>query len=244
MAGLPRFAKNMPCNSAALRRMPACFIATFRSGPGGIVRARSSAASASASRSSFGRGFLFGRGMEPKIRQIIPACLFGARLWNQSGNETAIATGTLPALSRRRPLNRRPRKGVIDGAQRKECPMIRHLAVIGTLAAFAGAPAMAQQPTAPGQVMHKSGSVSKGASAYAPGHLKKHRLAIRGRPGASGYAPGHAAETNINTRSGMTTGSSVNTRSGMTTGSSANTRSDVTTGSTAPSRRIDTGSQR
>ena len=125
--------------------------------------------------------------------------------------------------------------------------MIRYLAVIGTLAAFAGAPAMAQQPTAPGQVMHKSGSVSKsvskGASAYAPGHLKKHRLAIRGRPGASGYAPGHAAETNINTRSGMTTGSSVNTRSRMTTGSSVNTRSDVTTGS-APSRRIDAGSQR
>jgi len=49
--------------------------------------------------------------------------------------------------------------------------MIRHLAVIGTLAAFAAAPAMAQQPTAPGQVMHKSGSLSKGASAYAPGHL-------------------------------------------------------------------------
>jgi hypothetical protein len=23
--------------------------------------------------------------MEPKIRQLIPACLFGARLWNQSG---------------------------------------------------------------------------------------------------------------------------------------------------------------
>jgi hypothetical protein len=108
--------------------------------------------------------------------------------------------------------------------------MIRHLAVIGTLAAFAGAPAMAQQPTAPGQVMHKSGSVSKGASAYAPGHLKKHKLAIRGRPGASGYAPGHAAETKINTKSGLTTGASVNTRSGMTTGSSVNTRSDVTTG--------------
>jgi len=114
--------------------------------------------------------------------------------------------------------------------------MIRHLAVIGTLAAFAAAPAMAQQPTAPGQVMHKSGSLSKGASAYAPGHLKKHKPAIRGRPGASGYAPGHAAETKINTKSGMTTGASVNTRSGMTTGSSANTRSDVTTGSTAPSR--------
>jgi len=110
--------------------------------------------------------------------------------------------------------------------------MIRHLAVIGTLAAFVGAPAVAQQPTAPGQVMHKSGSLSKGASAYAPGHLKKHRLAIRGRAGASGYAPGHAAETKINTKSGMTTGSSVNTRS------------DVTTGSTAPSRRIESGSQR
>jgi hypothetical protein len=126
--------------------------------------------------------------------------------------------------------------------------MIRYLAVIGTLAAFVGAPAMAQQPTAPGQLMHKSGSVSKsvskGASAYAPGHLKKHRLAIRSRPGASGYAPGHAAETNVNTRSRVTTGSNVNARSGMTTGSSVNTRSDVTTGSTAPSRRIETGSQR
>ena len=55
------------------------------------MRACSSAASASASRSSFGRGFLFDRGMEPKIRQIIQACLFGARLWNQSRNETAIA---------------------------------------------------------------------------------------------------------------------------------------------------------
>ena len=124
--------------------------------------------------------------------------------------------------------------------------MIRYLAVIGTLAAFVSAPAMAQQPTAPGQLMHKSGSVSKsvskGASAYAPGHLKKHKLAIRGRPGASGFAPGHAAATNINTRSGVTTG--VNTRSGMTIGSSVNTRSDVTTGSTAPSRRIETGSQR
>ncbi len=112
--------------------------------------------------------------------------------------------------------------------------MLRYLAVFGTLAAFAGAPAMAQQPTAPGQMMHKSVSATKikGASAYAPGHLKKkHRIAIQGRPGASGYAPGHA-ETRINTRSGMTTGSSVNTRSGMTTGS------------TAPSRRIETGSQR
>ena len=111
--------------------------------------------------------------------------------------------------------------------------MIRYLAVIGTLAAFAGAPAMAQQPTAPGQIVHKSGSVpgTKGASAYAPGHLKKHRSAIKGHPGASGYAPGHAEN-------------SINTRSGMTTGSSVNTRSEMTTGSTAGSRRIETGSQR
>jgi hypothetical protein len=112
--------------------------------------------------------------------------------------------------------------------------MLRYLAVFGTLAAFAAAPAMAQQPTAPGQMMHKSASVAgtKGASVYAPGHLKKkHRIAIQGRPGASGYAPGHAA-------------ASINTRSRGTTGSSVNTRSDVTTGSTAPSRRMESGSQR
>ncbi len=123
--------------------------------------------------------------------------------------------------------------------------MIRYLAVVGTLAAFAGAPALAQQPTGPGQMMHKSVSVSgtKGASAYAPGHLKKHKLAIKGRPGASGYAPGHA-ETTLNTRSGMTTGSSVNTRSRVTTGSSVNTRSEMTTGSAAGSRRIETGTRR
>jgi hypothetical protein len=48
LAGLSHFAKSMPCNSAALRRMSACFIASFRSGPGGIERARSGAASASA----------------------------------------------------------------------------------------------------------------------------------------------------------------------------------------------------
>jgi len=225
----------MHCNSAALRRIPACFIAPFRFGPGGIVRACSRAVRASAASSSLGRRFLFGRAssqntsvdsglsvgcwtLEPKREQD------SYRSWNIIAPH--LAADGKPSLS----------AGVIGGAQRKEYPMIRHLAVIGTLAAFAAAPAMAQQPTAPGQVMHKSGSLSKGASAYAPGHLKKHKLAIRGRPGASGYAPGHAAETKINTKSGMTTGASVNTRSGMTTGSSANTRSDVTTGSTAPSR--------
>src|ERR1700674_4401582 len=31
--GLPRLAKNMPCKSAAFCRMPAFFIASFRSGP-------------------------------------------------------------------------------------------------------------------------------------------------------------------------------------------------------------------
>jgi hypothetical protein len=125
-------------------------------------------------------------------------------------------------------------RALLTGRKGRKVPMIRYLAVIGTLAAFAAPPAMAQQPTAPGQVMHNSVSVAgaKGASAYAPGHLKKHKVAIKGRPGASGYAPGHAAETRINTRSGMTTGSSVNTRS------------EMTTGSTAGSRRIETGSQR
>jgi len=123
--------------------------------------------------------------------------------------------------------------------------MIRYLAVIGTLAAFAGAPAMAQQPTAPGQVMHQKGSVSgtKGASGYAPGHLKQLKGSVKGHPGASGYAPGHAA-SNINTRSRVTTRSRVNTQSGMTTGSTVNTQSGMTTGSSVRSRRIDSDSQR
>jgi hypothetical protein len=51
----------MHCNSAALRRIPVCFIASFRFGPGGIVRACSRAARASAASSSLGRRFLFGR---------------------------------------------------------------------------------------------------------------------------------------------------------------------------------------
>jgi hypothetical protein len=118
--------------------------------------------------------------------------------------------------------------------------MIRYLAVIGTLAAFAGAPALAQQPTAPGQMMHSKGSVkgSTGASGYAPGHLvKKQRVAIK-RHGASAYAPGRV-ESNVNTRtSRVTTG--INTRSRVTTGSSVNTQSGMTTGSSVRSRGIDT----
>ena len=92
--------------------------------------------------------------------------------------------------------------------------------------------------------MHKSSvPTTKGASAHAPGHLKKQKLAIRGRPGASGFAPGHAA-SNINTRSRVTTRSRVNTQSGMTTGSTVNTQSGMTTGSSVRSRRIDSDSQR
>jgi len=84
-------------------------------------------------------------GMEPKIRQLIPACLFVARLWNPSRNRRPsqlehyrrhrgtvprTADGGKPWLS----------AGVIDGAQRKESAMIKYLAVVGTLAAFVSAP--------------------------------------------------------------------------------------------------------
>src|SRR5260370_5950457 len=44
--------------------MRACFIASVRSGPCGIALAFSRAISASASRSSLGRGFLIGRAMD------------------------------------------------------------------------------------------------------------------------------------------------------------------------------------
>jgi len=153
----------------------------------------------------------------PRAVESYPGAIEASLRWTEGR-----ANGRKPWLS----------AGVIDGAQTKETPMLRYLAVFGALAAFAGAPAMAQQPTAPGQMMHKSSvPTTKGASAYAPGHLKKHRVAIKGRPGASGFAPGHAA-SNINTRSRVTTGSRINTQSGMTTGSSFS------------SGRIDSDSQR
>jgi hypothetical protein len=47
---------------------------------------------------------------------------------------------------------------------------------------------------APGQEMHRSGSVTghPGASGYAPGQLMHHhRGSVHGHPGASGFAPGH-----------------------------------------------------
>jgi hypothetical protein len=49
--------------SAAFLKIPARFIASVRSGPGGNARANSRAVSASASRSSFGCGFLILRAM-------------------------------------------------------------------------------------------------------------------------------------------------------------------------------------
>jgi hypothetical protein len=57
--------------------------------------------------------------------------------------------------------------------------------------------ALAKSPgasaAAPGQMMHRHGSVrgSPGASGYAPGHLMHRYGSVRGHPGASGYAPGH-----------------------------------------------------
>jgi hypothetical protein len=66
-AGLPRLAKNIPCKSAAFRRMPAFFMASVRSGPGGIMRACSSAAKASASKSTLGRWSFFSSAMNAKV---------------------------------------------------------------------------------------------------------------------------------------------------------------------------------
>ena len=56
LGGLPRFAKAIPLASAAFRIRPAFFKASTLSGPGGIDRAASNAASASASRSRSGGG--------------------------------------------------------------------------------------------------------------------------------------------------------------------------------------------
>jgi hypothetical protein len=66
----------IPCESAAFRRMPAFFIAAVRSEPCGIVRASSSAACASASKSSSGRVFL---AMVKKLRHRTSPCLSGPR---------------------------------------------------------------------------------------------------------------------------------------------------------------------
>jgi hypothetical protein len=81
----------IPCESAAFRRMPAFFIAAARSGPCEIARASSSAACASASKSSTGRLCV---AMAKKLRRSKSRCLSGSRLsgseggfstWNQEG---------------------------------------------------------------------------------------------------------------------------------------------------------------
>jgi len=46
--------------------------------------------------------------MDLKIRQLVPACLFGARLWNPSGSEMAIrnwnAIGAIETASPEPPM--------------------------------------------------------------------------------------------------------------------------------------------
>jgi hypothetical protein len=81
----------IPIESAAFRRMPAFFIAAARSGPCEIARASSSAACASASKSSTGRLCV---AMMKKLGRNKSRCLSGSRLsgseggfstWNQEG---------------------------------------------------------------------------------------------------------------------------------------------------------------
>ena len=78
----------VPCESAAFRRMPAFFIVAARSGPCDIARASSSAACASASKSSTGRLFV---AMVKKLRRSESRCLSSSRL---SGSEGGFPHGT------------------------------------------------------------------------------------------------------------------------------------------------------
>ena len=73
------------------------------------------------------------------------------------------------------------------------------IATIAAAALLAG-PVLAQQPTAPGQMMKDN---DKGASKNAPGQKMLDKGSVSGSPGASGYAPGHA---DTKTKSGTTTG--------------------------------------
>jgi hypothetical protein len=63
--------------------------------------------------------------------------------------------------------------------------MIRYLAIIGTLTAFAGAPAIAQQSTAPGQTTQDKDSAkgAKGVSANAPAEMQDKGTAKGTKPG-------------------------------------------------------------
>jgi hypothetical protein len=64
--------------------------------------------------------------------------------------------------------------------------MIRYLAIVGTLAVFAGAPAVAQQQsTAPGQTAQDKDSAkgAKGAAENAPAEMKDKGTAKGTKPG-------------------------------------------------------------
>ncbi|HEX9586691.1 MAG TPA: hypothetical protein VGA15_02975 [Bradyrhizobium sp.] len=79
--------------------------------------------------------------------------------------------------------------------------MIRYLAIIGTLAVFAGAPAVAQQSTAPGQTTQDKDSAkgAKGAAENARGE--------RGEMQDKGTAKGTKPGLGVTTGSGSGAGS-------------------------------------
>jgi hypothetical protein len=96
--GLPRLAKSMPLRSAAFLKMPARFIASVRSGPGGNARASSRALSASASRSSFDRGYLMCRAMAEMLSALVViwmrGAVFGGRSrWFDGGPAGGVGVG-------------------------------------------------------------------------------------------------------------------------------------------------------
>jgi hypothetical protein len=61
--------------------------------------------------------------------------------------------------------------------------MIRYLAIIGTLAVFAGAPAVAQQSTAPGQTTQDKDSAKGAKGASAPAEMQDKGTAKGTKPG-------------------------------------------------------------
>jgi len=137
LAGLSTLSQKIcPATSAALRQNgPACLhLPHFARGQAASCAPVPAPPALSASRSSFGRGFFVrsGHGAE-NTSDNFRLVLFGARLWNQSRNETAIAMEhyrRYRGSGRLKPPTAETlafRKAFIGGAQRKECPMIRHL---------------------------------------------------------------------------------------------------------------------
>jgi hypothetical protein len=72
--------------------------------------------------------------------------------------------------------------------------MIKYLAIISALAAFAGAPALAQQSTAPAQTIQDkdkdSAKGTKGASENAPGEEMQDRGTVKGIKPGTGVTTG------------------------------------------------------